>query len=77
MLQHVGQIIGIFDENDISDKMSFLDEGSMKRFPTRVISTRGRVLADGVAGDRVDLSRAGAKSSGADEKPSAHTSVTA
>ena len=47
----------------------------MKRFPTRVISTRGRVLADGLAGDRVDVSRAGAKSSGEDEKPSAHTSV--
>jgi hypothetical protein len=49
----------------------------MKSFPTRVIMTRGRVLADGPAGERVDVSTAGAKSRGEDEKPSAHTSVTA
>jgi hypothetical protein len=66
MLQHVGQIIGIFDENNISHKVLFLDEGSMKRFPTRVISTRGRVLADGLAGDLVAMSRAGAKNTGED-----------
>jgi hypothetical protein len=72
MLQHAGQIIGIFDENDVSHEMLFLDEGSMKRFATRVILTQGRVLADRLAGDRVDVSRAGAKSSGEDKKPSAH-----
>ena len=49
---------------------------AVKQIPDPSDDKTGPSFGCGLAGDRVDVSRARAKSSGEDEKPSAHTSVT-